>query len=192
MNNTISVSTKITPNYGEILIGVGAIIRDNIPELFDNMTARGDLKEYLLKDAIKKISFDEVSFSDEFQEILEPYINKKVLFAALKNSNEDEDCVVNLKLIHFFYTALWPILVNAYIDSINTKDNYVKVSINVKQSVFPKIYGQNSPDIFFDDLKAFLKHNYIVICDAVILDMGDMLLKLMIPISPKISFNPFN
>lgn len=61
----ISIKYNILPQFGEILLAVGLLVRQE-KELYENQVALQDLKDFLLKDAAKIKSASFLFTSKEF------------------------------------------------------------------------------------------------------------------------------
>lgn len=187
MRDRISILVDYVPKYGEILLGIGCIALENDELLLENVEAREEIKEYLLKQAAKDKNLWQLSTSQEFQRIMHKYIGKSVNIGALRDSNT-ADKIVNIYMLDFFNKTIWPIIINRYMDNICEGIDKIEISINVKKSVYLIIYGEDNPDLFFSEFKDFLLCNYIIISKATVQENGDILLKVMIPIPPHMQF----
>ena len=189
MKPKISISSKLLPKYGEILLGIGALILSNIETLYENEEAREKLKYYLKNDAMKKHDLLAVSLSEELQEIVMEYTGIRINIAAIVDNVDNPPDKINIYIADFFNTSIWPIIVNKYIDNINLDVKAIATTINVKRNVFINIYGSVDHDTFFKEFKEFLNMNMIIISKAEVKENEDMLVGLVIPIPPRSKFD---
>lgn len=187
MRDRISVLVDVIPRYGEMLLGVGGIALQNRETLLEDSDAREEIKRYLLEEATKKKNLMRISNCERFQSLMYKYTGKVVNIGVLRGSGE-EDRVVNILMIDFFVKVIWPILVEKYINGIYDNPEKIVVSINIKRNVYLTIYDEDNVDLFFKEFKAFLLCNCIIISEATHQSNGDLLLKLMLPIVPSMSF----
>lgn len=188
MKEKISILVDCIPQYGEILLGVGRIAISYHDLILDNAVAKEELKRYLLTEVPKRKNILAVTESQLFQRIIYEYTGQFVNMGILIDTN-NKDKIVNILLADFFGRSIWPIIVNKYIDNIYLGIDKVIFSINIKKNVYLKIYDEDDPQMFFNELKEYFLCNYIVICEATIKENGDILVKLMIPVLPNIKLD---
>lgn len=181
MNKKISILFKVLPQFGEILLAVGLLVRQE-KKLYENQVALQELTDFLLKDAVKIKSASFLFTSKEFQRIVYKYTGRPAGVFTIKEPIE-EDKIVNFYLFDFFTRTLWPIIVKRYMSNIGiTEADVIKIAINIKKNVYTIIYGENESDIFFKEIKQLLYDNYIIISKADLKSNGDMLMELLVPI----------
>lgn len=189
MKERVSLLLKVTPRYGEILLGVACMLLENKEALLNDSSAIAEIKEYLKFKAPKRFNVKGVCTSSEFQDILTRYTNTcaAVIFdenEKIKTSMLKKE-MVNIRILEFFYKIIWPIIVNHYVDNLSVcKEDVITLSINVKKNSIVTIYGEYDPNLFFEEFKDLLVYNNIVISKASMVENGDMIFDLMILIPP--------
>jgi len=181
MKERLSILMRITPSYGEILLGVGSIALTRKENLLDDEETRNRLKEFLINRAPLKRTLPKVLESSEFKSIILEKFFSNAQIEILKD-DVGQNKIVNIYLADFFRKSIWPILVRKYIDNICEGIRGVNVSINVKKNAYVTICGDDDPQKFFKEFKEYLLYNYIIISKAEIKQNGDMLVNLVIPI----------
>lgn len=182
MKENIRILLDVIPKYGELLIGVGCVLLQDNNDILQNIEARRELKDFLIEDAPKYKTLMGLSMSQKFQRIMYKYTRKMVGIGAV-TGNMYKDKTVNIFLLDLFIKTLWPIIVEKYIDNIYHGVDTVIIPIKIKKSEYETIYG-NDTNLVFSENKEFFLCNAMVISKSVIDLSGDMLLDLMIPISP--------
>ena len=183
MKDRVSILVGLVPHYGAILIGVARIALTKKENLLDNMVAREKIKQYLLEKALNKRNLADVCNDEEFQRLIYEYTGSIANVAILQKSDERYK-QVNVLMVDFFHTVLWPIIIQKYMDSIDADVNGVTIPMNIKKNAVLTIYGYYDPDLFFKEFKEFLLYNNIVICEAIKKEDGNLFVKLLIPVPP--------
>lgn len=188
MREKVSILIEVIPKYGEILIGVGCVLLEEKNDILESSNAKRELKDFIIEEAPKYRSLMGLSISPEFQRIMYKYTRKVIGIGAV-TGNMYKDKTVDILLLDLFITTLWPIIVEKYIDNIYQGADTVIIPIKIKKSEYEKIYGNNT-NLLFSEIKEFFLCNAMVVSKSVIEANGDMLLDLIIPMSPhrKIDF----
>ena len=181
MKDRVDILLDITPQYGEILLGVATVVLNNTNELLYNNVALEEIKDYLINEAPKLKTILRVSNSMKFQKIISKHTSSHAI-VKIGEGSIPRDEFANIFLLDFFSKSVWPIIVNGYFNKLSKEVDMISITINVKKNVYLSIYGEDSSKIFLQEFKSYLLGNAIIISNITPKPNGDLLLTLLIQV----------
>ena len=181
MKDRVDILLDVTPQYGEILLGVATAVLNDMDKLLYNNVALEEIKDYLINEAPKGKTILRVSNSIGFQKIISKYTSSHAI-VKIGEGSIPRDEFANIFLLDFFSKSIWPIIVDGYFNKLSKEVDMISITVNVKKNVYVSIYGEDSSKIFLQEFKSYLLGNAIVISNITPKPNGDLLLTLLIQV----------
>ena len=186
----IKVLMKITPRYGETLLGIGGIMLSIGDSVLREDSAREEIGEYLIG---KECPYGDISLLilSSIWKILDKYTGgKRPIIAVIRNAPDKKgEIPVQLELLKFFKEKVFPVLVRKYAKELDYNRKYITYKIRIAKGVYSNFYSKcvgtyNISEVFFQEFKELLLYNCIVISDCILDGNDDMKFELLLPIPP--------